>query len=231
MNPHRFKNIFLLIALLSFFGILLFWLYMHSPIAAEQKEVVLSPATASFEQSAKKLKIIALGASLTEGVGASSPEKSFVGVLEHRLNITIQNKGVGGETTSDVLKRLDTEVLIEHPDIVIVVLGGNDYLSRVPKEEAFHNLESIIKRIQENGAHVILVTLSGGELGDRFKTDFALVAQKTGALLVPDALDAVFGNPEHMSKDGIHPNDSGYALIADKIAPTLQNLINTLTAK
>ncbi len=172
----------------------------------------------------KGTTIIALGDSLTKGMGASAPEYGYVPILEKRLGITIINKGVSGNTTSDALLRLDTDVLTQHPDIVIILLGGNDYLQKVPPEETFANLRTIITRIQSRGAVVFLVGIRGGILKDHFSDGFTKLADETGSVFVPNVLENIIDNPKLMS-DEIHPNDAGYLKVADKITPLLEGLV------
>lgn len=164
--------------------------------------------------------IVALGDSLTVGVGTSAYEKSFVGILEERLGTPITNKGIIGNTTDDALKRLDSDVLALKPDIVLVLLGSNDYLRGVPQDVTFNNLRTIIERIQAEGALVVLIGARGGLLTDKFSNDFKNLAQEKGTLLVPGVMDGVIGETSLMS-DEIHPNDAGYLRMADKIAPIL----------
>lgn len=168
--------------------------------------------------------IVALGDSLTVGVGASSPEHGYIPILAKRLNINIINKGVSGDTTADAMKRLDNDVLGEHPNIVLILLGGNDYLKQVPQEETFRNLRTIITRIQHSGATVLLVGVRGGLFHDKFDPDFQKLAKDTGSLFVPNILEGIIGEPALMSDD-VHPNDAGYLKMADKIAPTLEGLV------
>ncbi len=172
----------------------------------------------------KGTTIVALGDSLTEGVGASSPEKNYIGILNARLGINIINKGVAGNTTPDALLRLDSDVIALKPDIVIILLGGNDYLKKIPQHETFNNLEVLIKKIQSHGAVVLLLGVRGGLLHDKFSSDFEDLAHRTGSLFVPNVLDGIVGNAKLMS-DEVHPNDAGYLKMADKIAPTLGGLV------
>lgn len=168
--------------------------------------------------------MIAIGDSLVVGVGAGSPEKGFIPILEKRLNITIANKGTSGDTTHDALLRLSKDVLDEKPDIVIVLLGGNDFLRHVPAEETFANLRLIIGQIQSRGAIVLLLGIRGGIIADHYDDDFAALAKATGSLYVSNVLEGLVGNNTLMS-DEIHPNDKGYERIADRVAPVLEGLI------
>jgi acyl-CoA hydrolase len=77
--------------------------------------------------------IVAVGDSLTFGVGASAGQ-NYVDELENRFGVPIINAGVSGDTTLDVLARLDTDVLDLDPSLVIVFIGGNDELRRVFQE-------------------------------------------------------------------------------------------------
>lgn len=168
--------------------------------------------------------IVALGDSLTVGVGATAKEKSYIGILEERLSVRIINKGVIGDTTEDALRRLDADVLSRKPDIVLVLLGSNDYLKRIPQETTFENLHTIITRIEASGAVVVLLGARGGLLNDKFSDDFGDLAKESGALFVPQVMDGVIGEAGLMS-DEIHPNDAGYLKMADKIAPTLLGVV------
>lgn len=168
--------------------------------------------------------IVAMGDSLTRGVGASRPERGYVSLLEERLGVTITNKGVSGDTTQDGLLRLDRDILAEHPDIVIVLLGGNDYLRRIPQEETFRNLRAIVTRIQASGAVVVLVGVRGGLFADKFEKSFAALAEETGSIYIPNILEDIIGET-HLMADQIHPNDDGYRMIADRITPVLEELI------
>jgi lysophospholipase L1-like esterase len=166
--------------------------------------------------------VIAFGDSLTVGEGA--PERrGYVGELERHLNIQILNRGRGGDTASDALRRLETDVLAERPRIVLVCLGGIDILRRRNPDETFGALEQIVRRIQQQGALVILIGIQGppGGPGSDFGKRFRALAERTGCPLVPDILDDIFGNRKRMA-DSIHPNAVGYALMADRIEPILR---------
>jgi lysophospholipase L1-like esterase len=79
----------------------------------------------SVVPTASQYDIIAFGDSLVEGLGAARLN-GFVRIIESRLGITILNQGHRGDKTSDLLKRIDTDVFAYHPKIVILVIGGND---------------------------------------------------------------------------------------------------------
>lgn len=165
--------------------------------------------------------IVAFGDSLVQGVGATK-DNDFVKVLEGMIKQPIINMGVSGNTTAQGLKRLD-EVIEKNPKIVLVLLGGNDFLRKVPIEETFANLETIISRLQENETTVVLLGIRGGLLNDPYKEKFEKLAKEKNVSYVPDVLSGLLGKKQYMS-DAIHPNDLGYKKIAEKIYPVMRML-------
>lgn len=166
--------------------------------------------------------IIAFGDSLVQGVGASNGN-DFVSVLGRRVGQTIINLGRGGDTTGAALSRID-DIFRHTPRVVIVLLGGNDSLNKVPDEETFKNLAAIIEFIHNKGSAVILVGVQSGVLRDRYDNEFEALAEKYRTGFVPDILNGIIGDSRYMS-DIIHPNDAGYALIAERIEPVLRGLL------
>jgi acyl-CoA thioesterase-1 len=167
--------------------------------------------------------VIAFGDSLVSGVGASSG-RDFVSVLSSRLGVRILNAGRPGDTTASALARLDQAVLARNPRVVIVLLGGNDFLRRVPRDRTFDNLETIVTRIRQRGAAVVLVGVSLGLFTDSYAAQYEALAEHTSAAYVPDVLDGVYGHADRMA-DQIHPNDRGYAIVADRIEPVLREML------
>jgi acyl-CoA thioesterase-1 len=167
-------------------------------------------------------QVIVFGDSLVEGVGASAG-RELPSLLAARLGVPVVNAGRRGDTTAAALARLDAAVLSRDPRVVVVLLGGNDFLRRVPRDQTFANLDAIVGRIRARGAAVVVVGLSLGLITDDYGDGYEAVARRQSAGLVPDVLDGILGRPEMMA-DQIHPNDRGYALMADRITPVLRGL-------
>ena len=75
------------------------------------------------------------GDSLVEGVGATAGN-TLPDQLGKSIGISILNYGVSGDTTRDGLARL-SPALKENPKVAIILLGGNDFLKKIPREETF----------------------------------------------------------------------------------------------
>jgi len=166
--------------------------------------------------------IIAFGDSLVQGVGATAGN-DFVSLLSREVGQPIVNFGVSGNTTADGLARIG-ELDRYRPKIVILLLGGNDHLRKVPETETFANLAALIENIQARGAVVLLLGIRGSLLGDKFEEEFERLHEEYQTAYVSDVLSGLFGRAEYMS-DPIHPNDAGYAKIAERIAPVLELLL------
>jgi acyl-CoA thioesterase I len=163
--------------------------------------------------------IIVFGDSLAEGVG-STVGNDLSSFLSKELGREVMNAGFAGDTTQSALSRLSDDVLSRNPRVVVVMLGGNDFLQRSSKQEIIGNLRQIIQKIQAQGAGVVLV----GVRKIIFSSDYKKLAQETGSVYVANILDETFGEPALMS-DQIHPNNAGYKIFAEKITPAVQQLL------
>lgn len=166
--------------------------------------------------------IIAFGDSLVEGLGSTSGN-DFVAQLSQKIGQPIINLGHAGDTTAQGLARIN-ELDTYNPKVVILLLGGNDYLRKVPENITRENLIKIIENIQERGAIVLLLGVRGGLFADRFEVVFEDLSKEYRTAYVSDVLGGLFGNSKYMS-DTIHPNNSGYAIIAERVYPVLLPLL------
>ena len=162
--------------------------------------------------------IIAFGDSLVEGLGSTSGN-DFVSLLSRKIGEPIVNLGNAGDTTADGLARI-SQLDEYNPKVVLLLLGGNDHLKKIPVADTFKNLATLIENIHERGAVVLLLGVRGGLFNDKFDTEFEILQENYNTAFVPDVLGGLFGNDKYMS-DTIHPNDIGYGMIADRIYPVL----------
>ncbi len=167
--------------------------------------------------------IIAFGDSLTAGYGAGAGE-DYPSGLAKLLGREVINAGVSGDTTDSALARIDADVLQRSPRIVIVGLGGNDFLRGTPIASTEANLRAIVKQIQQSGAMVVILGFNFPSLTASYGTMYKRVASDEGCLLIPDLLDGIIGNPS-LKSDEIHPNAKGYALMAERVSGPLRKLM------
>lgn len=166
--------------------------------------------------------IVCFGDSLTAGEGAG-PKQDYPSVLQAKVDLPVINAGVRGNTTADGLARLDQDVLRHNPRIVIITLGGNDFLRKLPKEETLRNMSAIIDKIQENGSMVLWAGVKTGLFGDAYTEDLKKLQQEKHFILIPNILEGILFDPRYKA-DQIHPNAAGYRIIAERIYKKIKPL-------
>ena len=179
-----------------------------------------APGPAPVNAFPARSTVVCFGDSLTAGTGA--PEgQSYPDVLARRLGRAVINAGVPGDTTADALTRLDRDVLVHEPGVVCLTLGGNDLMRQVPADQAFANLEAIVRRLQDAGALVVVGGLDPPMVAGSWDDHYESLCDDLGCLLVPDVLAGVWGRGDLMA-DRIHPNARGYEKVADRFADRLE---------
>ena len=181
---------------------------------------------ANFPPAAGKTWV-AFGDSLTSGYGASEGN-DYPTLLGKRLGFPILRFATPGATSQDALGRVG-DVLLANPKVVLLCLGGNDTLNGVPHGRTFQNLGQVIDQLHQAGAFVVLIGIRSASVRDKYRSEFKRLAKEKRVLLVPNILGDVLGNPGLMS-DYVHPNDQGYALIAERLEKVLIPLLPQLTA-
>ncbi|WP_077618491.1 GDSL-type esterase/lipase family protein [Bacillus sinesaloumensis] len=106
----------------------------------------------------KDIQIASIGDSLTKGVGDETKQGGYTSLLEKKLiqekdvkSVTIQNFGVKGHKTTDLLKRLQIEEVqqgIADADIIIITIGGNDIM-KIVKDNLFDLSLHVFQNEQE----------------------------------------------------------------------------------
>lgn len=187
--------------------------------------------TVSVEQQQMPLTILALGDSLTEGLGVANTD-NYPAQLEARLqeqgykNTKVINSGLSGETSTGLVNRLDW-VLQTKPDITILTIGANDAIRGIDVATVEANIRTAIKRLQDNGSEVILGGMQiydnlGSDYVKSFAAIYPRVAKDMNVTLIPFFLEGVGGDPKLNQADAIHPTKDGYTIIVDdNILPIL----------
>lgn len=167
--------------------------------------------------------IVCFGDSITAGVGAE-PGQGYPERLSALLGVPVINAGVSGDTTADGLARLEQDVLARDPWMVIVELGGNDFLRHVPIAETEGRLRQIADRLLKARVVPVFVELSGPLGIGRYREVFARIEDDYDVVLVEDALSDILFDPK-LKSDQIHPNAAGYEKLAEAVAEELEPIL------
>jgi lysophospholipase L1-like esterase len=144
--------------------------------------------------------------------------------------VPVLNAGVSGDTTESATARLEPDVLSKDPRIVIIGLGGNDFLQGVPLSTTEAGLRAIVRKIQGAGAMVVVLGFTFPSLNANYDDMYARVAREEGCLLIPKLLKGILSDPR-LKSDEIHPNAAGYDLMAERVSGPLRKLIRKAESK
>jgi acyl-CoA thioesterase-1 len=195
------------------------------------------PATSAALAAGKPVTIVAFGSSSTEGTGATAPDRTYPARLEALLRAkwpgtttAVLNRGMGGQTADAMLARLDADVLVAAPVLVIWQAGANEVLRHTDPALFSARLNEGVRRIAAAGADVVLMdnqvspamqavedqaaygAIIAQEAKGRAVSLFSRTALMREWLLAGGSADGMIG------RDGIHHTDRGYACLAESLA-------------
>jgi acyl-CoA thioesterase I len=164
--------------------------------------------------------VLAFGDSLTFGTGATEQE-SYPAQLEALIGRRVVRAGVPGEVTAQALARLP-DALDEHaPKLLLLCIGGNDFLRRLGNPQAERNVRDMVQLAKGRGVAVLLIGTPEPGFSVSPPAFYADIAKELrvpyeggiiGEVLIDRALKA----------DPIHPNARGYRIIAERLAQKLK---------
>lgn len=159
--------------------------------------------------------IVCFGDSMTFGYGVA-PGEDYPSRLSEMLSMPVINSGIDGDSSPEALKRIQADALDRNPLLVIVEFGGNDFLRKIPLDVTVSNISQMVDMIQQKGAMCAIVDISSGMFFGEYRKAFGRIAKEKGALFVPAVLNGIITNPQ-MKSDFLHPNASGYRMIAERV--------------
>ena len=181
----------------------------------------------AYDPLAPGATVLAFGDSVTHGAGAEQGE-DYPALLARATGWQVINAGIRGDTAKKAKDRLE-ELLHRHrPDMVIVELGGNDFLRKWPTSSVKDDLHTIITTCQGSGAITVLVAaprlslLRAGVGALKDSSIYQELAEETGAVLVEDIFSAILSD-DQLHTDPVHPNARGYEVLTAGIVDTLRS--------
>lgn len=196
------------------------------PVGLVTMGLALSACSSEIKQQqiAKGSLVIALGDSLTYGYGAT-PDTAYPHILSQLSGWNVKNEGINGNTTADILQRLDG-IIAQKPKLVLLGIGGNDVLRRVPSKTTEDNLNQIISRLKQANIPVILIAephLSMSALVGKASDNpiYEPIAKSQQILLFADEWSRILSD-KSLKSDEIHANSQGYRQFAENLYQFLQ---------
>lgn len=164
--------------------------------------------------------ILAFGDSLTHGTGATRAQ-AYPARLQALIGRRVVNAGVPGETTAQGRQRLPAALAEYQPDMVLLCLGGNDFLRKRDPAATRDNLAAMLETLQQRDIPVLLIavpelTLLGGD-----HALYAELAERYEVPLLSGELNRILRDAE-LKSDRVHANAAGYAQLAKAVATRLR---------
>ena len=108
--------------------------------------------------------VLALGDSLTFGTGAA-PESAYPAALAALTGWQVVNAGVPGDTAAQALERLPGLLQEHRPALVLLGIGGNDFLRRLPEADTRRHIQAACEQVRAAAAQVLLIAVPQAQRG------------------------------------------------------------------
>jgi lysophospholipase L1-like esterase len=164
--------------------------------------------------------VLAFGDSLTFGTGANDAE-SYPAQLETLIGRRVVRSGVPGEVSAQALERLPAALDENAPKLLLLCIGGNDFLRRLGNGQAERNVRAMVQLAKSRGVDVFLIGTPEPALLPSPPAFYGTVAKEFGIPYEGDVITQVLKDTS-LKSDPIHPNARGYRVIAERVAERLR---------
>ncbi|HEU5176909.1 MAG TPA: arylesterase [Burkholderiales bacterium] len=164
--------------------------------------------------------VLAFGDSLTFGTGASEGE-SYPAQLESLIGRRVVRAGVPGEVTAQALARLPGALDEHAPRLLLLCIGGNDFLRRLGNQQAERNVREMVKLARSRGVAVMLIGTPEPGFAVTPPAFYSSIAKEFRLPYEEGIIGQVLKDAS-LKADPIHPNARGYRLIAERVADQLK---------
>ena len=164
--------------------------------------------------------VLAFGDSLTFGTGAVEDE-SYPAHLERMIGRRVVRAGIPGEVTAQALERLPAALDEHAPRLLLLCIGGNDFLRRLGNQQAERNVREMVKLARSRGVAVMLIGTPEPGFTVTPPAFYSTIA-KEFRLPYEEGIIGQVLRDANLKADPIHPNARGYRLIAERLADQLK---------
>jgi lysophospholipase L1-like esterase len=164
--------------------------------------------------------VLAFGDSITYGTGARDAE-SYPAQLEGLIGRKVVRAGVPGEVSAQALARLPGELDEHRPQLLVLCIGGNDFLRNIGKAQAAANVQTMVAVAKQRGIDVLLIGTPEKGLTVTPPAFYAEIAEQHRIPYEGSVIGEILRNSE-LKSDTIHPNARGYRLIAERVAELIR---------
>ena len=177
--------------------------------------------------------ILIFGDSLSAGYGirqeAAWPVLLERRLQERRLDYSVVNASISGETSSGGLSRLPAAITRHSPRIVVIALGSNDGLRGLPLATLNNNLGTMVDMALKANARVLLVGQrlppNYGAYAAEFERTFAEIAKSRKIARVNFLLEGIAAQRGLFQADNLHPTAEAQPILMETVWKALEPLL------
>lgn len=242
----RWRALLIVAAPLILFGLYLNTANNHFYHRLHTAGLVWPQNESSYElgnTSGPNLKYVALGDSLTSGVGADTFSQSYSYLVAQRMvspggSVSLTPLATPGYKAPDIISQYVDKTIALQPDVITLLIGANDVHGMRPSTSEFNaSYTEIVSKLQENTKakiYTVAIPVIGTDAvlwqpyryyyatrAQQFNEIIKDVSQKYGATYVDlysATLPYAHKNSSYYSRDEFHPSNVGYAVWAEVIA-------------
>ena len=177
--------------------------------------------------------ILIFGDSLSAGYGirqeAAWPVLLEKRLQERRLDYSVVNASISGETSSGGLSRLPAAITRHSPRIIVIALGSNDGLRGLPIATLNNNLGTMVDMALKANARVLLVGQrlppNYGAYAAEFERTFAEIAKSRKIARVNFLLEGIAAQRGLFQADNLHPTAEAQPILMETVWKALEPLL------
>jgi acyl-CoA thioesterase-1 len=214
-------------------------MFVHMLVLGMMLMAGTASAQSPVPHQSKPIKIVALGDSLSAGLGlpasSSFPARLQKALKDNGIAVDMINAGVSGDTSSGGRDRLDWSVP-EGTEAVIVELGANDALRGIDPKVTRAALSDILTQLKARKIAVLLCGMLappnyGSDYSARFNAIYPELAKSFAVPLYPFFLEGVATEARLNQADGLHPTAEGVDVIVKNMLPTVQAFLGAISGQ
>ncbi|MFZ4632031.1 MAG: SGNH/GDSL hydrolase family protein [Patescibacteria group bacterium] len=248
ISPYRLLGFFFLIIIVIYVNRTYSYIYDHiDGVGLKMPNHGVTYLVTNNKMASSSLTYVALGDSLTSGVGVDNYKESYPYLMakyfaEDKYEVIIKNRSVPGAKTSDLLVGLVSLGVKDNPDILTLLIGVNDIHGQVNASEFKKNYEEILRRLTSGtkakiyivnipfiGADNLLLPPYNYYFDSKTKEFNEIVLELANKYQLKHIdlytkTESLFKSQgAHYSADFFHPSSEGYKIWADLIYADISN--------
>jgi len=179
--------------------------------------------------------VLVMGDSLSAAYGLAESQ-GWVALIADRIATRkpgwrVVNASISGETTAGGAARIDHQLAVNHPEVVVIELGANDAARGLSLQQMRSNLTHMITAAQGAHARVLLIGVhltpdAAPAYALEFERNYRGLSSKFGIPLLPSLLDPIAFDRSAFQEDNVHPVASAEIKLCNLVWHVLEPLLN-----